>query len=348
MLPRITVSRHWSKRETQTMLPSIRISGWEDWTRVYNDPVVWRPLIDAICVREGIGYRQLEPASANTNAVFLLDRAFVVKIYSPFWDEFDFERTLLEALGAEEEIPTPDLVASGRISDADGVAWCYLITRYCVARPFSKIRRELSDDDATSLVGQLGRIVRALHALDIGRLASAATERIWADVVGERRRVALDELTRASVLDTNIVKPLGTLLDQAIAADQPESRVVVHGDLGTDHVLCAPSRHGWKVEALIDFGDTNIGVREYEWMPLWLGCFDRDPILARAFLDAYEPDLIDDPDFPMRAVAWTLLHDFGADELTRLWRERGQQEPIESIERLQELLCPDPRMMPTA
>ena len=330
------------------MLPSIRISSWDDWTRVYNDPVVWRPLTDAICLREGIDYRQLEPASANTNTVFLLDRASAVKIYSPFWDEFDFEYTLLEALESQEEIPTPDLVGSGHISDGDGVSWPYLITRYCPARPFSEICQKLSKDEAMSLVGQLGRIVRALHALDTSRLANAATERIWDDVVSERRRLALDELTRSGVLGANVVKPLETLLDHAIAAERPESRVVVHGDLGADHVLCAPTEEGWKIEMLIDFGDAKIGVREYEWMPLWLGCFDRDPILAHAFLDTYEPDLIDDPEFPMRAVAWTLLHDFGADELTRLWRERDQREPIESNERLQELLCPDPRMMPTA
>ena len=66
-------------------LPSIQVDGWDEWTRVYNDPSVWRPLIDAICAREGIGYRQLRAASANTNAVFLLDRAYALKIYSPFW-----------------------------------------------------------------------------------------------------------------------------------------------------------------------------------------------------------------------------------------------------------------------
>ena len=86
------------------MLPSIRIDSWEDWTRVYNDVSVWRPLIDAICVREGIGYQQLHTASANTNAVFLLDRAFALKIYSPFWGEFEFERKLIEALKDHEEL----------------------------------------------------------------------------------------------------------------------------------------------------------------------------------------------------------------------------------------------------
>ena len=321
------------------MLASIRIDSWDDWTRVYNDVSVWRSLVDGICVREGIGYRQLHPASANTNAVFLLDRAYALKIYSPFWDEFDFERRLLDALGSHQEIPASDIVGYGRISDADGVLWPYLITRYSAARSYSEIRNELSNKDALSLAAQLGQIVRALHALDTTQLATDATEQGWANVVVERRRAALSELTEAGVLGTKIVKPLESLLDQAIEADRPESRVIIHGYLGADHVLCAPTDEGWKIEALIDFGDAKVGVRGYEWMPLWLGFFDRNPVSARAFLYAYDSSLFDDHEFPMRAIAWTLLHDFGADELTRLWRERGQPEPYASIEALQELLC---------
>ncbi len=169
------------------MLPSIRIDSWDDWTRVYNDVSVWRSLVDGICVREGIGYRQLHPASANTNAVFLLDHAYALKIYSPFWDEFDFERTLLEALKDNVEIPVPDVVGHGRITDGGGVTWPYLITRYCDARPFAEIRSELSDADTLSLAAQLGRIVRALHALDASQLASNATERGCGKIAAEGR-----------------------------------------------------------------------------------------------------------------------------------------------------------------
>ena len=323
------------------MPPSVRIDSWDDWTRVYNDVSVWRGLIDAICTREGIGYRQLQPASANTNAVFLLDRAYALKIYSPFWDECELECALLNAFEDEEGIPAPRVVGSGHIAEADGVSWAYLITCYCSARPFSEIRQQLSDDDAGSLATQLGRTVRTLHALDPSRFANAATARSWLDVVAERRRQVIDELTDSGVLGTSIVPTFASLLDDAIARDRPESRVVVHGDLGPDHVLCASAGEGWNIEALIDFGDAKIGVPEYEWMPVWMGFSARDPDLARAFLAAYDPTLLADPEFPKRAIAWTLLHDFSADELKRLWRERGRPAPLETLEELQALLCSD-------
>ncbi|MDE2893610.1 MAG: aminoglycoside phosphotransferase family protein [Chloroflexota bacterium] len=322
------------------MLPSIRVESWEDWTRIYRDVSVWRGLIDAICARERIGYGQLRAASENTNAVFLLDRAFALKIYSPFWDEFELERRLLEALSSKEQIPASELVGCGRIADGAGVSWPYVITRYCEARPFSEIREELPEHDAASLAAQLGRIVRRLHSLDVGRFANAATARAWDDVVLERRRSSVSELPAAGVLGDNLESSVEAMLDDAIAAERPASRVVVHGDLGADHVLCSPSDGGWRIEALIDFGDAKIGVREYEWMPVWMGFCAGDPTLARAFLGAYDPSLLDDRGFPMRAVAWTLLHDFGADELIRQWRELGRTGPIETVEEFLALLCP--------
>ncbi len=322
------------------MLPSIRVERWEDWTRIYRDVSVWRGLIDAICAREGIGYRRLRAASEHTNAVFLLDRAFALKIYSPFWDEFELERRLLAGLSSEEQIPVSELVGCGRIADGAGVFWAYVITRYCEARPFSEIRQDLPERDAAALAAQLGRILRRLHSIDVGRFANAATARAWNDVVIERRRSSVSELVGAGVLGGGLQSSLEAMLDGAIAADRPASRVVVHGDLGADHVLCAPSDGGWRIDALIDFGDAKIGVREYEWMPVWMGFCGRDPVLARAFLGAYDPGLLDDVDFAYRAVAWTLLHDFGVDELTRQWRARGRPGPVGTMEELRALLCP--------
>lgn len=321
------------------MLPSIRIDSWNDWTRVYQDVSVWQGLVDAICARDGIGYREIEAASANTNAVFLLDRAWALKIYSPFWDEFDFERSLLEGLSSQAAIPVPEVAGCGQMADADGQEWCYLITRYCGERQFSELRSELTDGEARSIATQLGHTVRRLHELDVSQFADAATERGWSEVVSQRR-AATGELVAAGMLDTAIVGTLDSLLDDAVAADLEESRVVVHGDLGADHVLCAPSDEGWRIEALIDFGDAKVGVREYEWMPVWMGFCDRDSELARAFLSAYDSTLLEEPEFPRRAVAWTVMHDFGVDELKRVWQERVQPKPIKTTEEFQALLCP--------
>ena len=82
------------------------IESWSDWSAVFNDVRVWRPVIDSICQRAGTVYQRIETPRSNTNAVFVLDRRLVVKIYSPFWSEMDIEGKLIEVLGWTVPFPS--------------------------------------------------------------------------------------------------------------------------------------------------------------------------------------------------------------------------------------------------
>ena len=83
------------------------IATWEQWAASFDDVGVWRPVVDAICEREGIVYHRIEAPESNTNAVFILDRRVVIKIYSPFWEECAFERRLMELLQHDAAVPVP-------------------------------------------------------------------------------------------------------------------------------------------------------------------------------------------------------------------------------------------------
>ena len=80
---------------------------------------MWRPVVDAICEREGIAYDAIEAPGSNTNAVFILDRRVVLKIYSPFWEEYAFERRLLELLQHDAAIPVPAIRAAGELPGSE-------------------------------------------------------------------------------------------------------------------------------------------------------------------------------------------------------------------------------------
>ena len=66
------------------------------------------------------------------------------------------------------------------------------------------------------------------------------------------------------------------ILDYVIDHSKSASHVVVHGDLESDHILLTRMNGEWRVSSIIDFGDARVGVRDYEWMPLWIGLFDRN------------------------------------------------------------------------
>ena len=66
---------------------------------------------------------------------------------------------------------------------------------------------------------------------------------------------------------------------------------MVHGDLTEDHIYLNSYQNNqnieWNVSGIIDFGDIRIAPKEYEWIALWFGTFQRNKFLFEDFLMKY-------------------------------------------------------------
>lgn len=314
------------------------IESWSDWSATFKDVDLWRPIIDAICDSEEIHYRSIEIPRSNTNAVFILDRKVVVKIYSPFWSEFDMEATLIEVLGANGTVPVPEIVAAGRYHDR--VSWNYLIMEHRAGLTLDAARPYIARGELLSIAAQVGRVTRSLHDTPLTFLEGVNTGESWDDLVDRRRREALPELKASGIIASEVADELDPLLEEVAVNSRRVPRVVVHGDLESDHILLVRKDGEWRIDSVIDFGDAKIGVRDYEWMPLWLGLFDRDIEAMRVFLGAYDRNLLTDEELPRRIMAWTLLHDFGSDAVSELIEKTNISTPVASLDKLREILWP--------
>ena len=314
------------------------IESWSDWTRTYNDIPLWTPVVDAICASEGIRYQLIERPRSNTNAVFILDRRLVIKIYSPFWSEYDIEPKLIEVLTAAGAVPVPKTIASGRYEDR--TTWPYLVMQHSPGATLESLRPDLSHEELMSIATQIGAVTRSLHETDVHKLEGADAGESWDDLVDRRRREVLPELADRGLITPNVTETLADILDEVIAESRTQPRAVVHGDLESDHVLLSRTDGQWRVSAIIDFGDARIGVRDYEWMPLWLGLFDRNVTEMHAFLESYDPTLPSDTSLPRRIITWTLLHDFGTDAITELIQRTNTPTPIKSFADLSNTVWP--------
>ena len=96
----------------------------------------------------------------------------------------------------------------------------------------------------------------------------------------------------------------------------------------------------WRVGSMIDFGDSRVGVRDYEWMPLWIGLFDRNIDEMHAFIESYDRTLLADDTFPRRVMGWTLLHDFGTDAIAELLDRTNTPTPVETFDDLCQTVWP--------
>ena len=307
-----------------------RIDTWEQWASSFNDVRLWRPVVDAICAREGIACQRIEAPESNTNAVFILDRRVVIKIYNPFWAEYGFERALMELLAREGGVPVPAIRAAGVLRDRRD--WSYLAIEFGTGCPLDELRPRLRPDQVLlEVAGQTGRLLRRLHAVDPEPLAAIDKGERWDALVVRRRHAVVPEMIDRGLIVPAVAPALEELMDEALAASRTAPRVVVHGDLNAEHLLLEQRNGRWTISALLDFGDARIGVPDYEWMPLWLGLCNRDAGMMRAILDAYGPSLPAAPRLGRGIAAWTLLHDFGTDAIAELFDNTGAARPAPSL-----------------
>ena len=191
-----------------------------------------------------------------------------------------------------------------------------------------------------SIAAQMGAVTRSLHQTGVDKLEGADAGESWDDLVARRRREVLPELTGRGLVTSEVAEGLACILDYVIDDSIPKPRVVVHGDLESDHILLTRTNGEWRVSSIIDFGDARVGVRDYEWMPLWLGLFDRDVDEMRAFVESYDQTLLADEALPRRLVGWTLLHDFGTDAIAELLDRTNTPTPIETFDGLCNIVWP--------
>ncbi len=132
-----------------------------------------------------------------------------------------------------------------------------------------------------------------------------------------------------------------TLLDAIPSFVHPvleaeDELLLVSGDVTEDHILLVEGDEGWSISGLIDFADALIAPPAYEWVALWFSALRRDADALRAFLEGYG-GLTADTTFCRTAMAFTFLHEFGAEIMAE--ELRGEDTAaLTSVQALQAIL----------
>ena len=322
------------------LLPVVRT--WKEWGELFTDVPRWRAAVEEICCRESIPLCPVQAGYPGTNAVFILDQAYVVKIYAPFCHEdFYLERELYPILERDPRIPAPRLIAQGILDDQ--MPWPYIVMDFKPGDPIRQVRAQISRANLTAIASEMGEIVRALHSTPLEQLQTMdRSPEGWARFVQARLEGCLEENRREGVLPETAIGEIPALLASLqLDRDEP-ALVLLNGDLTEDHLLVhrSPLQQGdseWYISGLIDFADALVGPQEYEWIALWFGALDRDRACLRAFMESYDPGVELDSAFSRRAMAFTFLHEFGAPIVATILRRLGNPH-LRSIQELQEIL----------
>ncbi|MEJ5308431.1 MAG: aminoglycoside phosphotransferase family protein [Anaerolineae bacterium] len=313
------------------------ITTWAEWGQMFTNVAQWTAAVREICWCHGLPVRRVEAGYPGTNAVFVVDDAYVVKIYAPFCPEdFDLERELYALLGSNPHLPVPQLIAQGVLEDQ--IRWPYIIMDFKPGVPIREARPHIPRRNLERIAAELGEMVRELHRVPVASLTSLPhTQASWQQFV-QQRQVEVADLTRwAGVLPASVVAEIPAFLAAVLDGAEAVPLALLNGDLTEDHILLEQRGGKWHISALIDFGDALVGARDYEWVALWFSGLDRDYDGLATFMAAYDPHLSLDDTFFARAMAFTFLHEFSLDILTLTLRTLGQPQ-VTSIQELQALL----------
>ena len=284
----------------------------EQWRQRARTEERWRPAIGQICERAGIVCKSVRGDFHSNNAVFLLDGSYVVKLYAP--DQrasWRVEEAALQRLAANPTLPVPPLVAVGELA---GVIACpYLVMGMVPGRPLDALRGQFSAAERIDIAAQLGALIARFHRADVSfcpQLESAQGG--WRSLYRRRLRQLVEELDQTAALPAGLAAELRAFCrSREVAAYLEAPRVLVHGDLTCYHVYAEKRADGWRVSGLIDLGNALVAPPEYDWIDLWLQTFERDVQQARAFFQAYRPNLIIDEQYRRRLLAF-FLHSWEA------------------------------------
>jgi hygromycin-B 7''-O-kinase len=312
-----------------------------DYGPRFTDPVFWRPYVAAICARHGLGpCAELRAGLPGTNPVFVVDKAYAVKLYVDLFNgavSYAIERATYGLIARTPGLPAPALVATGDLFDSTGGwPWPYIITQAIPGLSLGE--SQVSYADRLALAAWLGLVVRGIHTLPL--VGAGPLRPAWDDFaafLAAQRAAAAANHARWGRLPARLVAQIDTYLPRPNELiDQSAAPALIHADLNRDHVLGEIVSGAWRPTGIIDFGDARVGDRMYELVALHLGLFDADGRLLGAFLDAYGFDAGLRRDFVRRAMAMTLLFEF--DTLGEVIEHMPSAAEAANLEELADLL----------
>jgi hygromycin-B 7''-O-kinase len=316
------------------------VDSWDDWAEIFTNTGIWKPVVSAICQKASIPMESMQGGYPGTNAVFIVNQLYVVKIYAPFChDDFYLERELLGEIGKRRRIPIPRIITKGILEDR--ISWPYIIMSYMPGQPIREVRSLINSASSIDIAHRMGTIVYNLHQTPISSFKNLDHSRNgWIRYTHQIINSVSIKLQRKHILPQNLIRDIPSFVQSILAkyrGHPSEKLTLVHGDLTEDHWLLHNADGQWQISALIDFADAKISPAAYEWPALWFSGLASDTKSFHAFMESYNPTVALDDDFYQQAMAYTFLHEFGAEILEWVLSQHKTKQ-INSIECLIELL----------
>jgi hygromycin-B 7''-O-kinase len=291
----------------------------ENWGELMTDVDLWRSAIKDICAAVGMEMSAGPVAGyPGSCAVFVVGEQAVIKLFPPiFASDFKVERAVYELLD-DRVSAVPFLIVEGVYRDR--IDWPFLVFQFCSGEPIRAIYDQLAPDEKIQIAQQVGVELQTVY-----QTAVVLTEPFtpWPDFLLHRYHDCLLELRKESPLPGHLITEIESFLAQMVSELSQERAHLLNADLTDDHVLLSHQDGRWRLQAIIDWADAQIGPAAYEWVAAWFGLCRMDAAMFLALVATCTPRQEFDEAFRLQLLACTFLHRFGP----LIIRERWQADP---------------------
>lgn len=283
----------------------------------------WKPYIDITVADNGLTLRSGEvEAGFNSTYPTFIAGDLVIKFLGHLnaWRQvYDAERTALERVAADPDIPGPELLGHGFLLGDLDTGWAWLATRRMPGQALWRLLPDRALHERIAIA--LAEILPRIHALPPQGIPEIAD---WTaiDLTSANRNSSLPEHLVEQVPD--YVRTLG-----------PPDPAFINADIVANHVYV----EGGNLTGILDWGDAVITDRHVELIQIYRDTLRCDRALFRTFLEVSQWPV--GPDFPRKALGYALCR----QGLRRIQNQGGgdvfepiaEAYPLERIATLDEL-----------
>jgi len=242
-------------------------------------------IINAIA-REIIERHQLPEAplklfSEGTNIVFAYGDPTVIKIFPPFHlDQFKSELWVLKHLHGKLSLKTPTVNYEGEI-----FGWPYIVMSQLNGTLLETLWDKMDHDNKIIIIRELGALIREVHALPTSGLEDIDCH--WEHFIHKQIN-GCREHHQSVNLPNSLIEQIPSYLDSTKdSLVKIEKPVLLTGEYTPMNFLVKQIQGVWHIDGLIDFGDSMLGLPEYDLLGPGAFLIQGDKSLLREFLTSY-------------------------------------------------------------
>ncbi|HSW93629.1 MAG TPA: aminoglycoside phosphotransferase family protein [Gammaproteobacteria bacterium] len=217
----------------------------------------------------------------GTNIVFAYGSDRIIKIFPPFHrDQFISDTLVMKNLNGKISANTPMVEFEGEIS-----SWPYVIMNRLDGTLLEGLWEKLDHDNKMIIMRELGALIREVHSLPVNGLE--AIDSNWEEFI-EKQIHQCTAQHRSTKLPENLLQQIPEYLKSNITTlPKIKYPVILTGEYTPMNFLVRKESGMWHIHGLIDFGDSMLGLPEYDLLGPGVFLIQGDKVLLREFLISY-------------------------------------------------------------